>query len=132
MSHFERPVMPHNLYIASGLALLFVLSIVAASCSGPGTTPQPEPEAPQQAYRIQVHMTADQAEAEEVAFEPEEGERFRLSLSMGVAFFPRDASDAQSLLKRADEALYHAKSQGRDRVCFYDELKPSPADQGAD
>lgn len=72
------------------------------------------------------------AEAEEVAFEPEEGDRFRLSLSMGVAFFPRDASDAQSLLKRADEALYHAKSQGRDRVCFYGELKRSPADQEAD
>jgi hypothetical protein len=59
--------MPRNAASAAGLALLFALSVIAASCSGPGTTSQLEPEAPRQIYRIQVHMTADQAEAEQVA-----------------------------------------------------------------
>lgn len=62
------------------------------------------------------------SKAKEIRFEPEEGETIGLTLSMGVAFYPRDASDAQSFLKRADEALYRAKSQGRDRVAFYGEL----------
>lgn len=53
--------------LVAGLALLFALSIIAASCSGPGATSEPEREAPRQAYRIQVHMTADQTEAEQVA-----------------------------------------------------------------
>ncbi len=59
--------MHHHASLAVALVLLFALSIIAASCSGPGTTSQPEPEAPQQAYRIQVHMTADQTEAERAA-----------------------------------------------------------------
>ncbi len=70
--------------------------------------------------------------ASEFSFEPGPGEEIRLTLSMGVAFYPRDASDGQSLLKRADEALYHAKQQGRDRVCFYGELKPDPTGEGPD
>lgn len=65
-------------------------------------------------------------EASDVRFAPQPGEEIRLTLSMGVALFPRDASDAQSLLKRADEALYHAKEQGRDRVCFHGELMRDP------
>ena len=58
----------HAAYLAGGLALLIALSIIAASCSGPGTASQPaEREAPRQTYRIQVYMTADQSEAEQVA-----------------------------------------------------------------
>lgn len=36
--------------------------------------------------------------------------------SFGVATFPHDASTGEALLKAADEAMYCAKSQGRDRV----------------
>lgn len=39
----------------------------------------------------------------------------RCSSSLGVAAYPRDASDAESLFKAADLALYHAKGLGRDR-----------------
>lgn len=38
----------------------------------------------------------------------------RCSASVGVAIFPRHATDAASLFKAADMALYHAKSLGRD------------------
>ncbi|MBI4799830.1 MAG: GGDEF domain-containing protein [Desulfarculus sp.] len=40
----------------------------------------------------------------------------RLTISLGVATFPDDASDALSLIQRADLALYQAKRQGRNQV----------------
>ena len=40
----------------------------------------------------------------------------RCSASIGVAACPRDAMDAESLIKAADLALYHAKALGRDRA----------------
>lgn len=70
--------------------------------------------------------------AKEIRLDPSGSDEFRLTLSMGVAFYPRDASDAQSFLKRADEALYRAKSQGRDRVAFYGEMEPRPEDDGTE
>jgi diguanylate cyclase (GGDEF)-like protein len=44
------------------------------------------------------------------------GKPVRLTISMGVAAFPENAPDSDSLLRRADEALYEAKRTGRDRV----------------
>ena len=53
-----------------------------------------------------------------VELEIENGDRIRLSLSMGVAFYPDDAASTEELLRLADEALYRAKGEGRDRVAF--------------
>jgi diguanylate cyclase (GGDEF)-like protein len=39
-----------------------------------------------------------------------------VTLSMGVAIFPDDASDVEATVKAADMALYQAKSEGRNRV----------------
>jgi diguanylate cyclase (GGDEF)-like protein len=39
-----------------------------------------------------------------------------MTLSAGVATYPQHATDADALLLRADEALYQAKQQGRNRV----------------
>jgi len=39
-----------------------------------------------------------------------------ITLSLGVAVFPEDCSTSTAILKAADDALYRAKREGRDRV----------------
>ncbi len=43
-------------------------------------------------------------------------DRERVTLSIGVATFPENADSALTLIKRADESLYEAKTAGRNRV----------------
>ena len=40
----------------------------------------------------------------------------RLTVSIGVATFPEDASRREDLIDKADWAMYMAKRRGRDRV----------------
>lgn len=42
-----------------------------------------------------------------------------LTCSIGVAHFPNDGSDAESLLQKADTAMYRAKKNGRNKYQFY-------------
>ena len=42
-----------------------------------------------------------------------------LSVSIGVAVWPKDGRDAPTLMRNADTALYRAKNQGRNRFSFY-------------
>lgn len=42
--------------------------------------------------------------------------KVRLTVSIGVATYPQHAEDRESLMRQADDALYHAKGLGRDRV----------------
>jgi diguanylate cyclase (GGDEF)-like protein len=41
----------------------------------------------------------------------------RLTVSIGLATFPDDGANYEDLLKQADDALYRAKREGRNRVC---------------
>jgi GGDEF domain-containing protein len=41
---------------------------------------------------------------------------------MGVAVFPDDAGTVETLIERADAALYRAKSRGKNGVMSYGEL----------
>lgn len=41
-----------------------------------------------------------------------------LTISLGMASFPRDARTADSLMAEADGAMYSAKRAGRNQVCF--------------
>ncbi len=50
----------------------------------------------------------------------------RVTISMGVSFFPTDGLTRKDLVVAADNALYRAKAQGRDRACF-DTRPRSPA-----
>ena len=43
----------------------------------------------------------------------------RVTASIGVAIYPDDADDANTLLKRADMALYRAKEEGKNTFQFY-------------
>ena len=46
----------------------------------------------------------------------------KISASIGISIYPEDASNLQSLLKFADEAMYKTKEQGRDSFTYYREL----------
>ena len=48
-----------------------------------------------------------------------DGHEVHLAVSMGVSMYPDDAEDFRTLLRFADSALYHAKSEGRNNVQFY-------------
>ncbi len=45
-----------------------------------------------------------------------EGQRLEITLSIGVAIFPKDGVTSAALLKAVDAALYRAKREGRNRV----------------
>jgi diguanylate cyclase (GGDEF)-like protein/PAS domain S-box-containing protein len=47
------------------------------------------------------------------------GHEFRITASIGIAMFPSDGEDADSLLRNADTAMYRAKDQGRDNYKLY-------------
>ena len=48
-----------------------------------------------------------------------EGNNLRVTPSIGVAIFPDDADDADTLLRNADTAMYFAKRDGGGRFCFF-------------
>lgn len=48
-----------------------------------------------------------------------EGHSIAVSCSVGVAVFPDDAVDQDDLMRRADAAMYEAKSAGRDMARFF-------------
>jgi diguanylate cyclase (GGDEF)-like protein len=47
------------------------------------------------------------------------GSEIGLTISIGIASFPEDASEKEELLRKADEALYFAKEHGRNMACNY-------------
>jgi hypothetical protein len=49
-----------------------------------------------------------------------DGRSIHLTISIGVSAFPDHGRDIETLVKRADAALYRAKGEGRDRVCIED------------
>jgi len=49
-------------------------------------------------------------------FEKPDGDRLEITVSIGLSCFPIHASDGANLLSMADQALYRAKTGGRNRV----------------
>lgn len=50
-----------------------------------------------------------------------DGVRLNVSVSVGIAVYPRDGKAAELLLRNADLAMYHAKSKGRNQFQFFSE-----------
>lgn len=48
-----------------------------------------------------------------------DGKVLHCSASIGIALYPDDASDALSLIQKADQAMYEVKSSGRNGYQFY-------------
>ena len=52
-----------------------------------------------------------------------DGNDVRITVSIGIALYADDIARADTIVGRADQALYRAKEQGRNRYCFHtDEL----------
>jgi diguanylate cyclase (GGDEF)-like protein len=66
-----------------------------------------------------ISATLDKIRAAIAEPVPIEGQAFHVTCSMGVATFPNDGSDAETLLMNADAAMYKAKEAGRDSFQFY-------------
>jgi EAL domain-containing protein (putative c-di-GMP-specific phosphodiesterase class I) len=49
------------------------------------------------------------------------GQECRITASIGICMYPKDAEDEQSLMKNADIAMYLAKEEGKNNYQFYTE-----------
>ena len=49
------------------------------------------------------------------------GQQQNITTSMGICLFPEDGEDTQTLLRKADTAMYHAKSMGKNSYQFFTE-----------
>ena len=48
--------------------------------------------------------------------------RIQVTVSVGAATYPDDATDQDDLIDKADKALYHAKRSGRNQTSLWDEV----------
>jgi diguanylate cyclase (GGDEF)-like protein len=78
--------------------------------------PRAEPAGAQR--RAEIIRTAIEAESFTIGFET-----VKVTVSIGLAHFPRDASSPEDVVARADAAMYAAKSGGRNRVVDCEALR---------
>lgn len=52
-----------------------------------------------------------------------------VTVSIGVAFFPKDGNTSESLLKRSDQAMYQAKHDGKNCYRYFDTSMQAQADR---
>jgi diguanylate cyclase (GGDEF)-like protein/PAS domain S-box-containing protein len=71
-------------------------------------------ESPEDAAHVANKALASMAKAFAVS-----GQELHASGSIGISFFPRDSTNAETLVKYADTALYLAKEQGRNTFRFF-------------
>lgn len=55
-----------------------------------------------------------------------DGQSVQISISLGIAIFPEDGADMETLLRRADAALYHIKNSGRNNYAFWNKDAAPP------
>ncbi len=59
-----------------------------------------------------------------------EGKHVQVGASLGIALYPQDGKSSDDLMKNADLAMYHAKSQGKNNFQYYrDELNTRAHDR---
>jgi diguanylate cyclase (GGDEF)-like protein len=55
-----------------------------------------------------------------------EGQRCQIGGSIGIAIYPADSLDYETLLKQADEAMYLAKKCGKNSYRFHHDIGVNP------
>lgn len=55
--------------------------------------------------------------------------KYSATASIGVAVYPADGADFESLYKAADKALYKAKQRGKNQVAFFDDRDREQAEE---
>jgi diguanylate cyclase (GGDEF)-like protein len=89
-----------------------------------------DPEAPGDAQAVAEKLIAALGAPAQIA-----GQTVRLTASVGIAIYPEDGMDLETLIQRADAAMYEAKRRGGSRLAFHGKapvatrLPPAP---GAD
>lgn len=51
-----------------------------------------------------------------------ETENLKVSASIGIAIYPTDTTEEETLLGYADQAMYHAKNHGKNNYCFFNSI----------
>ncbi len=57
------------------------------------------------------------------------GHEYHISVSVGISLFPEKNQNSADILKRADTAMYRAKQDGRNSVCFFKQEMQISADK---
>lgn len=52
-----------------------------------------------------------------------------VTFSMGVALYPDDGEDTETLFSQADRAMFFAKAQGRNQICFFTDMTTKGIDK---
>jgi two-component system, cell cycle response regulator len=86
----------------------------AVVCEGTGT---------EGAFKLAERIRKD---LEKEVFQTDQG-RLRVTISMGIATYPSHGQNKETLLERADTALYAAKEGGRNQVRTWDKPPPGTA-----
>ncbi len=68
----------------------------------------------EQAVRLKDHLMKNDIKFDQI--------RIKITLSIGIACFPKDAKTRMDLIEKADRALYNAKETGRDRAILAQSL----------
>ncbi|MCH7518759.1 MAG: diguanylate cyclase [Candidatus Dadabacteria bacterium] len=50
------------------------------------------------------------------------GDELNITLSIGIATYPENAADNETLIEKADRALYESKNQGKNKVNHYEDI----------
>ena len=50
------------------------------------------------------------------------GDELHITLSIGIATYPENAADNETLIEKADRALYESKNQGKNKVIHYEDI----------
>lgn len=77
------------------------------------------PEVDEQNAQKVAKRLISQLENMKITIQKPNGTQTNLTMSVGIASYPKDGDDVSSLIKAADRALYQAKEAGRNRTMIY-------------